>query len=583
MESETSGLPRFMALARRLFFAGSTSGGGTAEAVRSDVARRITLGVLVFAALLFALLIFLIITFAHRSIEQELTRSNASMVGLVQQVVGEYFSSFADMGRLVSQRPDLIDAVRERDVERVRAHLRALVASHPDNSRAFIADAGGVLRYDYPVDASVLGQDFSYRDWYRGVSEDQRPYLSLIYQRAALDAPYVVALATPIRSDGEILGYLVYQRTVQGLAAWISRYSPQPGAIRMIDRQGTAAQIQADKPADLWADHELARRALAGNTGTGHGMDPQSGEESLISYGPVEPFGWAVVVSRPWNAVFGTARDLAWHIVGFALLALLIMGVMGYFWLRTLMQYQRSLEGRNEAVNDYAERLHAANQELESFTYSVSHDLRSPLRAMNGFSRILAEEYREELPEKARRYIGLVRENAVQMGQLVDDLLAFSRLGRHSLKIQSVDPNPIVSEVLEEIVTEEDRNSEIQRQDLDACRADASLLRQVFSNLISNALKYSRKSEQPKITIGCETQGDEVIYYVMDNGVGFDMTYAHKLFGVFQRLHRAEDFPGTGVGLAIVHRIVDRHGGRIWAEAKPDEGATFFFTLGRSQ
>lgn len=583
MESETSGFHRFIAFTRRLFFANSTPVGGNVEAVLSDVARRVTLGVLVFAALLFALLIFLIITFAHRSIEQELTRNNASMVGLVQQVVGEYFSSFADMGRLVSQRPDLIDAVRERDVERVRAHLRALVASHPDNSRAFIADAGGVLRYDYPVDASVLGQDFSYRDWYRGVSEDQRPYLSLIYQRAALNAPYVVALATPIRSDGEILGYLVYQRTVQGLAAWISRYSPQPGAIRMIDRQGTAAQIQADKPADLWADHALVRRALAGNTGTGHGMDPQSGEESLISYGPVEPFGWAVVVSRPWNAIFGTARDLAWHIVGFALLALLIMGVMGYFWLRTLVRCQRSLEGRNEAVNDYAEKLHAANQELESFTYSVSHDLRSPLRAMNGFSRILAEEYREELPEKARRYIGLVRENAVQMGQLVDDLLAFSRLGRHSLKIQSVDPNPIVSEVLEEIITDEDRNSEIQRLYIEECRADPSLLRQVFSNLISNALKYSRKSEQPKITIGCETQGDEVIYYVMDNGVGFDMTYAHKLFGVFQRLHRAEDFPGTGVGLAIVHRIVDRHGGRIWAEAKPDEGATFYFTLGRSQ
>ncbi|MFL1454915.1 ATP-binding protein [Marinobacter sp. GN3S48] len=583
MESQTSDLPRFLVLARRLFFAGSTTDGDTAAAEPSYLARKITLGVMVFAALLFALLIFLIITFAHRSIEQELTKSNASMVGLVQQVVSEYFSSFSDMAVLVAQRPDLIDALQQRDVERVRTHLRALVASHPDNSRAFIADAGGVLRYDHPVDASVLGQDFSYRNWYLGVSEAQRPYLSLIYQRAALDAPYVVALATPIHSDGDMLGYLVYQRTVQGLAAWIARYSPEPGVIRMIDRQGTAAQIRADAPGDLWADHELVRLALAGGTGTGHGVDPESGEKSLISYGPVEPYGWAVVVSQPWNAIFGTARELGWHIVGFALLALLILGGMGYFWLRTLMQYQRSLEGRNEAVNDYAKKLHAANQELESFTYSVSHDLRSPLRAMDGFSRILAEEYHENLPEKARRYVGLVRQNAVQMGQLVDDLLAFSRLGRHSLRIQPVDPNPIVSEVLEEIVTDEDRNSEIQHQELEACRADPSLLRQVFSNLISNALKYSRKSERPMITIGCEAQGDEVVYCVRDNGVGFDMAYAHKLFGVFQRLHRAEDFPGTGVGLAIVHRIVERHGGRIWAEARPEQGATFYFTLGRSQ
>lgn len=146
-----------------------------------------------------------------------------------------------------------------------------------------------------------------------------------------------------------------------------------------------------------------------------------------------------------------------------------------------------------------------------------------------------------------------------------------------------MDPNPIVSEVLEELVTDEDPDGEIQRVNLEVCRADPNLLRQVFSNLISNALKYSRKSESPMIRIGCEIQGDKVVYNVSDNGVGFDMAYADKLFGVFQRLHRAEDFPGTGVGLAIAHRIVDRHGGRIWAEAKPDQGATFYFTLGRSQ
>lgn len=584
MDFWASRLPRFLAHTRQLFSVSAISGSGTTVPTPglSHFARRITLGVLWFAAVLFALLIFLIVTVAHRSLEDELTKSNASVAGLVQQVVSEYFTAFSDITVLVAQRSELIEALQQQDVERVRAQLKTLIESHPDNSRAFIADADGVLRYDYPVDASVLGRDFSYRDWYLGVSAEQRPYLSLIYQRVALDAPYVVALSVPIRDEGEvILGYLVAQRTVQGLAAWIARYSPQPGTIRMFDRNGTAAQIQANEPSHLWVDHLLVRRALEGSVGTNHGVDPETGKESLISYRPVEPFDWGVVVARPWDEIFRPARELTRNIIAFAMVALLILGVMGYFWLRVLIQYQHSLVSRNEAINDYAEKLKTANQELESFSYSVSHDLRAPLRAMDGFSRILAEEYKEHLPEQARRYLGLVRENAVQMGQLVDDLLAFSRLGRHSLKIQPVDPNHVVDEVLGEIVTEEDRNSQIQRLDLEGCRADPTLLKQVFSNLIGNALKYSRKSERPVVTIGCETQADEVVYYVKDNGVGFDMAYANKLFGVFQRLHRAEDFPGTGVGLAIVHRIVDRHGGRVWAEAKPDQGATFYFTLGR--
>jgi light-regulated signal transduction histidine kinase (bacteriophytochrome) len=235
----------------------------------------------------------------------------------------------------------------------------------------------------------------------------------------------------------------------------------------------------------------------------------------------------------------------------------------------------------------------AANKDLESFSYSVSHDLRAPLRAIDGFSRILLEDH--ALTEEANSYLNLVRTNTRKMGQLVDDLLAFSRLGRQALTKQTVDPGIIVRLSLAEMQKEQEgRQLEIVIGDLPACQADPTLLKQVWMNLLSNALKYTRKREAGRITIGCRTQprpalnghaslpsgpGPETVYFVKDNGAGFDMKYSHKLFGVFQRLHRAADYDGTGVGLAIVQRIINRHGGRIWGEAKVNQGATFSFTL----
>jgi two-component system, sensor histidine kinase and response regulator len=228
-----------------------------------------------------------------------------------------------------------------------------------------------------------------------------------------------------------------------------------------------------------------------------------------------------------------------------------------------------------------AEELKAANKELEAFSYSVSHDLRAPLRAIDGFSRILLEEHGQQLPEEAREYLELVRRNTKQMGFLVDDLLSFSRLSRQQVKKQTVAPAKIVRQCLEELRGEQNgRRVEITLGDLPPCLADPSLLKQVWFNLLSNAFKYTRKREVALIDVGCRGDDPEArTYFVRDNGVGFDMQYAPKLFGVFQRLHRAEDYEGTGVGLAIVQRIVLRHGGRVWAEAQPGEGATFSFTL----
>ncbi len=222
------------------------------------------------------------------------------------------------------------------------------------------------------------------------------------------------------------------------------------------------------------------------------------------------------------------------------------------------------------------------NKELEAFSYSVSHDLRAPLRAIHGFVRILLEESGNEIQGEARRYLDLVAANAQQMGRLVDDLLQFSRMGRQPLNKQRVSTGAIVRRALEVLEpATEGREIELKVDALPSVEADPALLHQVFVNLIGNAVKYTKGRQPARIEVGAKTDAEgETIYFVKDNGAGFDMQYAHKLFGVFQRLHRAEEYEGTGVGLALVHRIITKHGGRIWSEAAVDKGATFFFTLG---
>jgi light-regulated signal transduction histidine kinase (bacteriophytochrome) len=235
-----------------------------------------------------------------------------------------------------------------------------------------------------------------------------------------------------------------------------------------------------------------------------------------------------------------------------------------------------------QVIVERTEQLEAANRDLEAFSYSVSHDLRAPLRAVDGFSRILEEDFEAELTSDARHYLKLVRDNTRQMATLIDDLLAFSRLGRHPIRKSRVNTSELVERAIEEATSfQNGKSPQVQVDQLPDCEADPALLKQVLLNLISNAVKFSRHSDLPMISIGCERKaGDPETYYVRDNGVGFDMTYAPKLFGVFQRLHRAEEYEGTGVGLAIVHRIISRHGGHVWADSRPGAGATFYFTLG---
>jgi len=219
-------------------------------------------------------------------------------------------------------------------------------------------------------------------------------------------------------------------------------------------------------------------------------------------------------------------------------------------------------------------------KELEGFTYTVAHDLRAPLRIIDGYSSILAEDYGECLREDGKRTTQVISNNIHRMGRLIDDLLNFSRLGKLTVHPRPVDMEQLVQEVVhEQMALVPNVRIDLEIGTLPSVNCDVSLMRQVFSNLVSNAIKYSGKKERSKIEIGSSHENGQAVYFVKDNGSGFDMQYSDKLFGVFQRLHRITEFEGTGVGLAIVHRIIEKHGGKVWADAKVDEGATFYFSL----
>ena len=241
---------------------------------------------------------------------------------------------------------------------------------------------------------------------------------------------------------------------------------------------------------------------------------------------------------------------------------------------RTLNQFNQELENK---VNERTMELGAAYKELESFSYSVSHDLRAPLRALNGYSKIILEDYGSELNDDVRKLLGNIQFNSQKMGTLIDDLLSFSKLGKKEITKKEIDIKEMVTKVVEE--TGSNYRAKIQIDSLPKVMGDYSLLYQVWINLTSNALKYSAKKDNPEITIGSTSSGSETIFFIKDNGAGFDMKYYNKLFGVFQRLHDTKDFEGTGIGLAIVNRIITKHRGRVWAEGKLEEGSTFYFAL----
>jgi signal transduction histidine kinase len=297
---------------------------------------------------------------------------------------------------------------------------------------------------------------------------------------------------------------------------------------------------------------------------------------------------WLMVVMCAWifdialSAVLNAGRfDLGFYagrIYGLLAASFVLIVLL----LENSVLYSRLVEA-NESERRKTSELLAVNKELDAFSHSVAHDLRAPLRAVDGYARMLEETYAGRLDAEGRRLLGVVRASSQLMGRLIDALLDFARLGRQPLRTRPVELDELVNQVIDELRANVDgRSIEFAVGKLGTAVADPALLKQVLANLLGNAIKFTRDKNPAVVEVGCRKEaetGAANVYYVKDNGAGFDMRHSDKLFGMFQRLHRAEEYEGTGVGLSIVQRVINRHGGRVWADSRPGEGATFYFTL----
>jgi two-component system sensor kinase len=263
----------------------------------------------------------------------------------------------------------------------------------------------------------------------------------------------------------------------------------------------------------------------------------------------------------------------------FRLLMILLVVIMVAFLFERIERV-KILNEMNEKLKKRTEKLEDANDELEAFAYSVSHDLRVPLRAIDGFSRIVMEDYEDKLDDEGKRLLNIIRENTHRMGQLIDDILLLSRASRQEMKFTEINMDELVKRVFEEQkLSFQAQDVHLEVKSLPPTYGDRALLQQVLNNLISNSIKFTEPKDERTIEVGSKDGKNETIYYVKDNGVGFDMKYNAKLFGLFQRLHGTNEFEGTGVGLSIVQRVIRRHGGTVWGEGELNEGATFHFSI----
>jgi signal transduction histidine kinase len=536
--------------------------------------------------------VILIASFAYVRTYQDLTEAalsrRQSIAYLAATALQQRFDRLTDIGVSLATRVRFRQLVSDGKWEEAIEILKSVRQDFPFIDRVFLADPAGTLTADTPALPGVKGKSFASRDWYRGVSSKWKPYVSEVYQRAAEPRYNVVAAAIPIKAEKEtVVGILVLQVQLNGLVDWSNSIEVGPsGFVYFVDKKGQLAthpKLPSQGEIVNYSSVPVVQKVLRGQTGVETMFNPVENDQRIAAYAPVPGIGWGIIATEPTRAAFARRDENLKRLVILYGFIFLISCVLAYVILRTVAGLKRAEEKiqiLNEDLQRHAIELEATNKELEAFSYSVSHDLRAPLRAIDGFSQAVLEDYGQNLDKQGKDYLDRIRDGSQRMAQLIDDMLNLSRVTRSEMKRETVDLSGVVRSIATELQkTQPERQVEFVVAEGLTASGDVRLLRVALQNLLTNAWKFTGKHSKAKIQFGVIANNGKPAYFVRDDGAGFDMAYANKLFGAFQRLHAMTEFKGTGIGLATVQRVIHRHGGRVWAEGKVEQGATFYFTL----
>jgi signal transduction histidine kinase len=530
---------------------------------------------------------------------------NETLLNLASYHVEEKINNEIASAKTFADRPLLIAAVQRNDTDAMRGHLRNFIGNSLTIERVIVTTPQGIGVAAYPDDQDIKSLDFTDRDWYRGVSARWTPYVSDFSLTAAEPKKYLFSIAIPIMEQaGDVAGILVIQPRENYFMDVVSGMRIGKGFIYIVDKNGALVyhpEYKLDKVIDF-SGLPAVEQVKKGIQGSETSEDPLSKELVISVFQPMK-WGWGLIMQRPREEALQPIKSMIAGLLIFAGIAVftgVIMAIDGMELLYSTRELSLKLQEREKTEREIKERLQVelaerkaaeeklvqtladlerSNKELEQFAYVASHDLQEPLRKVGSFTELLERRFSGQMGPDADRYMGYIVDGARRMSMLITDLLAFSRIGTSTRVFAGTDLNQVLRRTLDDLQHRiQESGAEVTYDDLPLLMADESQLGMVFQNLISNAIKFHGE-EKPRIHVSAREEGGRWLFSVSDNGIGIEADYRDRIFMMFQRLHSKSDYPGTGIGLAICKKVVERHGGRIWVESEFGKGSTFYFKI----